>query len=156
MTDEYSYRRNLPHWRSLEATYFVTWRLASGQPGLLPQDRDLVMDALEKFDSERYELLAYVVMDDHVHVIVRPLPPHRLEHIVHSWKSFTAHRIRREGHRRRQVWQDEYFDRIVRDERELSRRLGTSGQIRGSAGRTWRATGGSGRWTTDDHLASDH
>ena len=123
MTDEYSYRRNLPHWRSLEATYFVTWRLASGQPGLLPQDRDLVMDALEKFEKEQYELLAYVVMDDHVHVIVRPLPPHRLEQIVHSWKSFTAHRIQRKEHRPRRVWQDEYFDRIVGGERELQQKI---------------------------------
>ena len=34
-------------------------------------------------------------------------------------KSFSAHRIHALGTRHGQVWQDEYFDRIVRDEGEF-------------------------------------
>ncbi|WP_194722828.1 hypothetical protein [Noviherbaspirillum malthae] len=37
---------------------------------------------------------------------------------MHSWKSFTANRLQREHGRVGAVWQQESFDRIVRDEAE--------------------------------------
>jgi len=58
-------------------------------------------------------------MDDHVHVLVFPLASHFLQQIVHSWKSFTANGLRKLRERAVPVWQDEYFDRIVRDEADL-------------------------------------
>jgi hypothetical protein len=38
---------------------------------------------------------------------------------LHSWKSFTANGLRKLRERAVPVWQDEYFDRIVRDEEDL-------------------------------------
>ncbi|HXQ24590.1 MAG TPA: transposase [Candidatus Acidoferrales bacterium] len=114
----YSYKRRLPHWRLLGATYFVTWRLASGQSDLVPEERTAVASALHHFDVQRYDLLAWVVMNDHVHVLVAARPDHRLQDILHSWKSFTAHAFARNG-RQGAVWQDEYFDRVVRNEAEF-------------------------------------
>ena len=58
---------------------------------------------------------AYVVMNDHVHVLVQPSSDHRLEEILHSWKSFTANQLRQASGRRGTVWQDEYFDRVIRN-----------------------------------------
>jgi hypothetical protein len=43
-----------------------------------------------------------------------------LSAILHNWKSYTAHRIRKAGDRGVPIWQDESYDRIVRSERELS------------------------------------
>ena len=118
--DEFrTYRRKLPHWRMLGAVYFVTWRLAKDQPPLHPEDRTLVVDAIRYFDGKRYEVLAYVVMDDHVHVLVQPLGQNELEQILHSWKSFTANGLRRLRERAAPVWQEEYFDRIVRNDSDL-------------------------------------
>jgi REP element-mobilizing transposase RayT len=114
-----SYRRNLPHLRMEGATYFVTWRVRKDRPGLTPEERTLVVDALRHFDGARYELHAYVVMDDHVHVLFEPRAGHSVEALVHSWKSFTAHQVARRTGRRGGIWLDEYFDRIVRDEAEL-------------------------------------
>jgi REP element-mobilizing transposase RayT len=113
------YRRKLPHWRMLGAVYFVTWRLAKEQPPLRPEERTLAMDDIKHFDNQRYELAAYVVMNDHVHVLVFPLDEYPLHRIVHSWKSFSAKRIAENSERRTPIWQREYFDRIVRDEEEL-------------------------------------
>jgi putative transposase len=113
------YRRKLPHWRRDGATYFVTWRVAEEQGELDSAERELVVSALRAFEGQRYELDAWVVMNDHVHVIVRPMAEWSLKSIVHSWKSFTANRMQRGGRRTGRVWQDEYFDRIVRDEKEL-------------------------------------
>jgi hypothetical protein len=79
----------------------------------------LVADSIRHFDGQRYKLLAYVIMDDHVHVLVLPFEENSLEHILHSWKSFTAKRLRSFWRRSSPVWQDEYFDRVIRDEAEL-------------------------------------
>lgn len=90
-----SYRRRLPHWRDENATYFVTWRLHSGQAELNPAERTLVLNAVKHFADERYELMAAVVMCDHIHVVCRPYEGFELEKIVHSWKSFTSNEVMR-------------------------------------------------------------
>ena len=77
------------------------------------------MSALRHFDGSRYELYAGVVMDDHVHVLLKPMEDYRLQKLVHSWKSFTAHAFRGDHGRQAPIWQEEYFDRIVRDEKEF-------------------------------------
>ncbi len=114
-----SYRRNLPHWRLQGSIYFVTWRLRRGQPELLPEERQAVLRAIRHFDGQRSELFAWVVMNDHVHVLVKPLGGVSLASILHSWKGYTGWQIQRRRGRREALWQDAYFDRIVRDEQEL-------------------------------------
>ena len=114
---ELYYHRRLPHWRADEATYFVTWRLAKSQAELAAGERDVVAAALKHWAGKRYQLAAFVVMNDHVHALLSPIAPHRLEEVIHSWKSFTANRMQRDHGRRGAVWQDEYFDRIVRDQK---------------------------------------
>jgi putative transposase len=38
---------------------------------------------------------------------------------VHSWKSFTAHAINQSLGRRGAVWSREYFDRMIRNDRQF-------------------------------------
>ncbi len=106
-----------------DSIYFVTWRLAASQVPLESRERTLVADAIKHFVGLRYNLAAYVVMDDHVHVLVAPSKKLSLQEIIHSWKSFTAHRLQRDFGRIGMIWQREYFDRIVRDERELMEKV---------------------------------
>lgn len=113
------YRRRLPHWRLDRSVYFVTWRLAPNQAVLTPDERSELMSAFKHFDNHRYVLYAAVVMDDHVHVLVKPMGMHSLQELLHSWKSFASHKFRRDYGRRPPIWQDEYLDRIVRDEKEF-------------------------------------
>ncbi|MGB8992164.1 MAG: transposase [Desulfobaccales bacterium] len=113
------YRRRMPHWRLAGSVYFVTWRLTFSQPELTPGERAVIMAALKHFDDNRYELYACVVMDNHVHALLKPLDKYQVERIVHSWKSFTAHKFQKESGREVPTWQEEYFDRIVRDEKEF-------------------------------------
>lgn len=113
------YHRRMPHWRLAGALYFVTWRLAATQAKLTQTERRVIISALNHFDGLRYELSACVVMDDHVHALVKPLGDYRLEKLVHSWKSFTAHKFGRDYGRKVPIWQEEYFDRIIRDENEF-------------------------------------
>jgi putative transposase len=117
--DLVKYRRRMPHWRLTGSVYFVTWRLMPSLAKLSAEERAVILAALRHFDGSRYELYACVVMPDHVHVLVKPLERHILQDIVHSWKSFTAHQFRRDFGYKVGIWQEEYFDRIVRDEREF-------------------------------------
>ena len=58
-----------------------------------PELAELVAGAIGFFDRQRYELRAWVVMLNHAHVVVWPMPGHLLSDILHSWKSFTSHEI---------------------------------------------------------------
>jgi putative transposase len=118
-----AYRGRLPHWRMDGSTYFVTWRLAPSQEALTALERTLVVDALKYFEGTRYSWIAYVVMDDHAHVVVTPTEGVSLQQIVHTWKSFTTNRLQRDFGKMGTVWQREFFDRIIRGERELIQKV---------------------------------
>jgi putative transposase len=115
----YIYTRRLPHWRMSGSIYFVTWRLDPDQTELNPIERDVIASNIKYFDKQRYDLFAFVVMPDHVHVLVQPKNDFLLKQVVHTWKSYSAYKLQRDFSRRNRIWQDEYFDRIVRDEKEL-------------------------------------
>lgn len=78
-----------------------------------------VVRALQHFDGKRYELLSWCLMPNHVHVVFRSLEQHALEEILHSWKSFTAHRANEIIGRSGAFWQAESYDHLVRDDDDL-------------------------------------
>jgi len=117
------YRRRLPHWRLGDAIYCVTWRLDRGLPELDAVERDVVLSSLLHFHRARYLLYAGVVMNDHVHVLFEALGRFQVEELIHTWKSFTANRLQK-AHRTGRIWQPEYWDRIIRDEREFDEAVG--------------------------------
>ena len=79
----------------------------------------IVQDALQHFHADHYELIAWAIMPNHVHVVVRPLGTHELSEILHSWKSFTAKQANKMLERSGPFWQDEYYDHLIRDEEEF-------------------------------------
>lgn len=85
-----------------------------------PRIADLVARSLMHFDGKRYELHAWCVMPNHVHVIFTPESQRHVRDIVHSWKSFTSNAANAVLQRNGRFWQPEYFDRIIRDERDLA------------------------------------
>ena len=86
-----------------------------------PAAQDVVTEALLHFDGDRYELFAFAIMPNHVHVVVRPLGEHTLEGILQAWKRHTALAINRLQDRSGPLWQKESYDRIVRDADHLRR-----------------------------------
>lgn len=79
----------------------------------------IVAETITHFDGERYSLLAWSVMPNHVHVVLTLAGGEHLQRVLHSWKSFTAKQVNRILGREGKVWQDDYFDRTVRDGRDL-------------------------------------
>jgi REP element-mobilizing transposase RayT len=62
-------------------------------------------------------------MPNHVHAVVRPLQCdiEALEKILQSWKRHTSIEINRLFGLQGTLWQEESFDRIIRDEEHLYR-----------------------------------
>ena len=87
-----------------------------------PELADMVESALHYHEKElrRFELHRYVIMPNHVHMLITPNEP--VCKVMQSLKRFTARQANmvlcREG---KPFWQDESFDRLVRDRREFER-----------------------------------
>ena len=79
----------------------------------------IVQDAMLFFDKEKYRLSAWVVMPNHVHMVMTPLPGKPLAGIMQSLKSFTANEANKLLARKGPFWMPDYFDRYIRNERHL-------------------------------------
>jgi len=87
-----------------------------------PEVARMVVEALRYHEQtlQHYHLHSYVVMPNHVHVLITPLAP--VSKLMQSVKRFTG----LEGNRilgatGQPFWQGESYDRLVRDEREFGR-----------------------------------
>ncbi len=88
-----------------------------------PEIARIIVDALHAGQARfhRYELHAFVVMSNHVHVLVTP-------HVdgtkwLGPFKGFTAHEANRILGRSGRFWQDESYDRLIRNNTEFQRVL---------------------------------
>jgi putative transposase len=142
-------RGYLPHFDSQDVVQFVTFRLADSLPqeavlnlrgAARPEslreellDRGwgacwlksdsvarIVEDAFLFFDGERYRLHAWTIMPNHVHVLFTVLPGKSLSAIVSSWKRFTARKANSEIGRTGAFWQDDYWDRFIRNDEHFA------------------------------------
>jgi putative transposase len=137
------WERRLPHWIPEQTPIFVTWRLAGTLPSAARESSwmeadseldqttpgphwlnqsavaDVVASALchgEKVG--KYRLHAWVVMPNHVHIVITPRSP--FSEIMRWLKWTTARRsnqlLRRTG---TAFWQDESYDHWIRTNKEF-------------------------------------
>ena len=66
-------------------------------------------------DGKEYRLLAWVVMPNHVHLLVE-ICQKPLAELLKNWKGFSARRINELLGRTGELWQEDYWDRYIRDE----------------------------------------
>jgi Rad3-related DNA helicase/REP element-mobilizing transposase RayT len=79
----------------------------------------IIADALSHFDGQRYRLIGWCIMPNHVHAVVQPAPDQKLPDIIRSWKTFTAREANKLLDRNGEFWQPEYYDHLIRDEDDL-------------------------------------
>jgi putative DNA methylase len=143
--------RRLPHYHTVGQAMFVTWRLhgslppgrcfpsalASGRAFVamdrmldstctgplflhMPEIAKIVTDAIYHRDLQAYQLHAFVVMPNHVHLLMAPLVA--VSKVMQSLKRFTAREANRIlGLTGQPFWQDESYDRLVRNDAEFER-----------------------------------
>ncbi len=123
MQPKYDYRRRLPHLQKDEHPLFVTF--ATRDRWRLPEiARDIVCDSCTKQNSSKIDLHAAVVMPAHVHLIYSPLRredgwSHSLPEIMKAIKGAAAWRINHLLNRTGPVWQEEFFDHVIRSNESL-------------------------------------
>ena len=87
-----------------------------------PEIAELVCGAFRYFEGQRYLLKAWVVMPNHVHAVVWPMPNRTLSGIVQSWKRETARQANKILNRTGiTFWQPEPFDHWIRNDEEHAR-----------------------------------
>lgn len=92
-----------------------------------PEVAAMVQEALLFFQGVRYTLHEWCVMPNHVHILFQPMNGWTMSKSVASWKAFTGRRIsawriatgRDPTDQGGPVWQREYYDRFIRDERHF-------------------------------------
>ncbi len=80
-----------------------------------PKVASIVEENWLHLDGQDYRLLAWVVMPNHVHLLVEIWQTPMTE-LVQNWKGYSSRRINRVLGRRGKLWQDDYWDRYIRDE----------------------------------------
>jgi putative transposase len=78
-------------------------------------------EALHHFQNDRYFLSCYVIMPNHAHMILRPLGDWDLEYLLQGLKGVVARSVNQLRDERGTIWQEEFYDRIVRDSEHLWR-----------------------------------
>jgi REP element-mobilizing transposase RayT len=86
-----------------------------------PVSAEELANTLRHFDRTRYQLFAWCIRPNHVHVVVRLFPGEKLTVVVHSWKSFSAKHANRVLGTHGAFWQREYYDHLIRGEEEFGR-----------------------------------
>src|SRR5690606_31814637 len=85
----------------------------------------IISGAFHYFDGERYELHAYCIMHNHVHLLLRALKSDDLEYykisdIIQSLKRFSTRKINELLGRLGALWDGFYFDRVIRTKKNYA------------------------------------
>ena len=130
-------RGYIPHFDGYDVAQHVVFRLHDSVPAdaiegddvldrglgcaLLgdPVCADIVARSLLFHDGQRYNIAAWCVMPNHVHVLLSTTQEFELGAVVRSWKRFTANQINRIRNRAGALWAADYFDRYMRDQRQF-------------------------------------
>ena len=144
--------RNDAAWNELAQTVFrgVERILDSGhgQCWFAQNDyADELWRTLLHFHHQRYEVGCFVIMANHYHMTMRPFPDNDLEKELGAIKRTVARAINEREQLAGSLWQQECYDRILRDEEHLYQVLQYIGRNPYAAGiprAKWR------RWVNPD------
>jgi len=121
----------------------------------------IVQESLLEEHGGAYKLIAWCVMPNHVHVVIRLLDETSLGVIVKRWKAGAAVRINRELNRSGSLWQEDYHDRLIRDMNHLENAVAYIRQNPVKAGlcrrmEDWAFSCVGNGWRVDSEISGDH
>lgn len=88
-----------------------------------PAVRREVEGVLHFYDGLKYTLYAYVVMPNHVHVLMEMADGEKCAAVVGDWKSYITRSVNKLRGCRGSLWQHESFDRLIRSKEDLRRKV---------------------------------
>ena len=84
-----------------------------------PELAKIVAECLHHLDGERYSLLDFVVMPNHLHLLAAFPSDDDMLRQCEAWKRFTSTRINKILSREGRFWQTDAFDHLVRSEEQF-------------------------------------
>lgn len=84
-----------------------------------PQNRKLVVESLLFFDGERYDLERFVIMPNHVHLLIQMRIGFQLRKQLTETMRYSARKVNALLHQTGDFWQSEPFDHVVRSETQF-------------------------------------
>ncbi|MFH1861820.1 MAG: transposase [bacterium] len=114
-------KRHLPHWELQGAIYFITFRTL--RQTLEEAEQKITLEVIKCKHQQLYNLIAAIVMPDHVHLILSIYEGFSLSKIMQSIKGVSARKINIYRATEGSIWQTESFDRIVRSESDFQEKL---------------------------------
>jgi REP element-mobilizing transposase RayT len=124
---KYEYRRRMPHYQKPGRPLFVTFCKLIRAP--FPEAaRDLILAHCVHDHGKRIDLQAAVVMPDHVHLLLTPLPddqgwPYPLPAILKLIKGISARNVNKLLGTSGPVWQEESFEHTLRSDESFKDKL---------------------------------
>jgi putative transposase len=120
--DTYYWRRDLPHLENAGRTYYITF-VSQHREELPESARTVVLQTITRRHRRDYFLHGTVVMPDHVHMVSTPFERTRLTAMMQQIKSVSSHDIRLVFGGSGPIWQREYFDRILRSDEDIRKKV---------------------------------
>ena len=114
------WRGRLPHWRAEGVTYYATFR---HRRQLTTSERDILFTNLRKPDGRRWTLIACVVLPELSEVIFDMAEEGELSDVLEKAKLRAGKAIVKASGERFPPFYQESYDRIIRDDAELTERL---------------------------------
>jgi REP element-mobilizing transposase RayT len=82
-----------------------------------PDIADIIQNSILHLDGKSCYLISWVVMPNHVHLLIKLLQGKYLRDFIKMLKGFTAREANKILDRKGKFWQEDYFDRYIRDEK---------------------------------------
>ncbi|MDJ0662735.1 MAG: transposase [Crocosphaera sp.] len=103
--------------------YFITFNTYE-RLELNNEARKVVLDACLYFHEKRYYLYIFVIMSDHVHLLIKPYPKSTDEYwsigrILHSIKGYSSKQIPKVMKHIGKVWQDGRYDILIKNRQQF-------------------------------------
>jgi putative transposase len=99
------------------SSYFVTTKCWQGRAIFqVPEIADILVKTLFQYrDQGAYLLHEFVVMPDHLHLLLTPSSTTSLEKAVQLIKGGSSHQIHKERNQKMEIWQEGFYDWTIRD-----------------------------------------
>lgn len=118
----------MPRLRRINATdypYFATTRVHDGTAIFsVAENADIMLSAIYHWRRlGRYYLLGFVIMPDHLHLLIQPRGQDTMSSIMQSLKGYASWAINKQHGRKGKLWQAGFYDYGLETEQKLLRRM---------------------------------
>lgn len=113
------------HRTAPSSSYFVTTKCWQGRHIFqVPEVAEILLRSLLDYRNRKaYLLHEFVLMPDHLHLMLTPAETTSLEKALQLIKGGSSHRIHKERSHRMQIWQEGFYDWTIRDYNDWQTKL---------------------------------